>query len=126
MYNYRCVALFPITDELFVYIFSSPLPHRVLWFVGKMVSQVLMVSNINYISQGGDHKFVSISEGYVDYGHLYAASTFTDPRGRQILYGWVSESVSDETAHNNGYQGKQIITHVELMMFVEGIFASSF
>ena len=74
-----------------------------------MVGQALIVCDIDYTSQGDDHKFVPISEGYVDYGHLYAASTFTDPRGRQILYGWVSESVSDETAHNNGYQGKQII-----------------
>ena len=33
-----------------------------------------------YVSdyQGDDHKFVPFSEGYVDYGYLYAASTFTD------------------------------------------------
>ena len=55
--------------------------------------------------QGDDYKFVPISEGYVDYGYLYAASTFTDPNGRQILYGWVSESLSDETVHNNGWEG---------------------
>ena len=72
-----------------------------------------------YVShhQGDDHKFVPISEGYVDYGHLYAASTFTDPHGRQILYGWVSESVSDETAHNNGYQGDEIIAAVCMVIF---------
>ena len=55
--------------------------------------------------QGDDHKFVPVSEGYVDYGHLYAASTFTDPHGRQILYGWMSESLSDETVHKNGWAG---------------------
>ncbi len=55
--------------------------------------------------QGDDYKFVPVSEGYVDYGHLYAASTFTDPNGRQVLYGWVSESLSDETVHNNGWAG---------------------
>ena len=55
--------------------------------------------------QGDDYKFVPVSEGYIDYGHLYAASTFTDPHGRQVLYGWVSESLSDETVHNNGWTG---------------------
>ena len=62
--------------------------------------------------QGGDHKFVPVSEGYVDYGHLYAANTFTDPHGRQILYGWVSESLSDETVHNNGWAGRCISTYI--------------
>ena len=45
-YTYRCVVLFPITDKLFMYIFSSPLLHKVLWFVGKMVGQALIVCDI--------------------------------------------------------------------------------
>ena len=44
----------------------------------------------------------------VDYGHFYAANSFFDPHGRRIVYGWISESLSDDTIHKNGWAGNMV------------------
>ncbi|XP_065891882.1 sucrose-6-phosphate hydrolase-like isoform X1 [Dysidea avara] len=93
----ECVDMFPITDQLYVYIYSSPNLGKSLWFVGKM---------------GAGYKFQTVSKGMVDYGHFYAANSFFDPHGRRIVYGWISESLSDDTIHKNGWAGMQSVPRV--------------
>ena len=44
----------------------------------------------------------------VDYGHFYAANSFFDSHGRRIVYGWISESLSDDTIHKNGWAGNMV------------------
>jgi hypothetical protein len=66
-----CVDTFPLSGKQ-IFMFSDCKFHRVRWFVGSLTS---------------DMRFNAESEGFVDWGRLYASQSMDAPDGRRLLLG---------------------------------------
>jgi beta-fructofuranosidase len=76
---------------------------------------VLMVSTLgesyHFIGEFADGKFAAESEGWTDRGGaLYAPLSFTDEKGRRIMFGWLWEQRGN--AEKYGWQGAQSLPRV--------------
>jgi beta-fructofuranosidase len=105
---WECPDFFPLGDQhvLIVSVFDHqrlsefahlPMIHHAVYFTGIYI----------------DHRLIPTREGMVDYGYsLYAPQSFTDDRGRRILFGWLREERSGEAQLAAGWSGAMSLPRV--------------
>jgi beta-fructofuranosidase len=98
---WECPDFFALGDQhvLVVSVFDNqrlgafahlPMIHHAVYFAGTYA----------------DHRLTPAREGMVDYGHsLYAPQSFTDDRGRRIMFGWLREERSGTAQEAAGWSG---------------------
>ena len=72
-----CVDTFPLSGKQ-VFLFSDCKYHRVRWFVGRLTAEKTLDVE---------------TEGFVDWGRLYASQSMDTPDGRQLLIGNIGHPV---------------------------------
>lgn len=89
---WECPDFYPLGEQ---YVFKASTSNGDMWFVGDY-NQSQMFSQIN--------------QGLYDYGKFYASKTFNDTRNdRRILWGWVAEMDSQDSANARGWAGLQCL-----------------
>ena len=65
-----------------------------------------------FVGDFKDHKFIPVYEGDLDHAYLYAPLTFTDDKGRRLMWGWLREGRTAESHTEAGWAGAQCIPRV--------------
>jgi beta-fructofuranosidase len=95
---WECPDLFQLGDRHILTV--SPIPlHKTLYFVGNF----------------REHKFQVLHQGAVDDGgYFYAPQSFTDDRGRRIMFGWLWEGRDQTLQRAAGWAGVMSLPRVLL------------
>jgi beta-fructofuranosidase len=95
---WECPDLFKLGDRYMLTV--SPIPlHKALYFAGNF----------------REHKFQLLHQGVVDDGgYFYAPQSFTDERGRRIMFGWLWEGRDQTLQRAAGWAGVMSLPRVLL------------
>ena len=93
---WECPDLFPLGGAHVLMI--SPIPlHKTLYFVGSF----------------NEHRFAAQRRGVVDDGgYFYAPQSFTDQRGRRVMFGWLMEGRDAAAQRAAGWAGVMSLPRV--------------
>jgi beta-fructofuranosidase len=92
---WECPDFFPL-GEKHVLLYSTE--RKVFWEVGTLDKQAM--------------RFRTETRGLLDHGNYYAMKSMLDEQGRRILWGWVTETRTDEQLRAAGWAGSMGLPRV--------------
>ena len=80
-----------------------------------MVSPIPLRKTLYFVGSFREHRFEAQQQGVVDDGgYFYAPQSFTDDRGRRIMFGWLWEGRDESAQHAAGWAGVMSLPRVLL------------